>query len=165
MSRRLTRLESVTCPEQGSHSGVDARSIATFLQRFALVLPVKGTRDMRFILLVTRFAVFSRPALAQDKVKGVQNHPHVALPHRTTYNHEQMNPSISLAIDLTPSVRSELRWELAGVGIGFILLSIGIAGLALFLFRRQSRDLLIGPRWSISLWASTVLSSYRSPFS
>ena len=95
---------------------------------------------MRFILLVTRFAVFSRPALAQDKVEGVQNHPHVALPHRTTYNHEQMNPSISLAIDLTPSVRSELRWELAGVGIGFILLSIGIAGLALFLFRRQSRD-------------------------
>src|SRR5882762_9302873 len=73
---------------------------------------------MRFILLVTRFAVFSRPALAQDKVEGVQNHPHVALPHRTTYNHEQMNPSISLAIDLTPSVRSELRWELAGVDGG-----------------------------------------------
>src|SRR5713226_3392555 len=63
-----------------------------------------------------------------------------ALPHRTTYNHGQMHPSICLAIDLTGSARSELRWELAGVGIGFILLSIGIAGLAFFLFRRQSRD-------------------------
>jgi len=51
-----------------------------------------------------------------------------------------MHPSICLAIDLTGSARSELRWELAGVGIGFILLSIGIAGLAFFLFRRQSRD-------------------------
>src|SRR3981081_968716 len=51
-----------------------------------------------------------------------------------------MNPSIFLAIDLTASVRSELRWELAGVGIGFILLSIGLAGLSLFLFRRRSRD-------------------------
>jgi phosphoserine phosphatase RsbU/P len=51
-----------------------------------------------------------------------------------------MNPSISLAIDLTPSVRSELRWELAGVGIGFVLLSIALAGITLFLFRRRSRD-------------------------
>jgi sigma-B regulation protein RsbU (phosphoserine phosphatase) len=63
-----------------------------------------------------------------------------ALPHRTTYNDGRMNPSIWLAIDLTPSVRSELRWELAGVAIGFVLLSIGLAGLTLFLFRRRSRD-------------------------
>jgi phosphoserine phosphatase RsbU/P len=52
----------------------------------------------------------------------------------------QMNPSICLAIDLTPAVRSELRWELAGVAIGFTLMSIGLAGLTLYLFRRRSRD-------------------------
>lgn len=51
-----------------------------------------------------------------------------------------MNPSIFLAIDLTPAVRSQLRWELAGVAIGFILMSIGLAGLTLYLFRRRSRD-------------------------
>jgi serine phosphatase RsbU (regulator of sigma subunit) len=33
-----------------------------------------------------------------------------------------------------------LGWELTGVGVGFVLLSVGLAGLSLFLFRRRSRD-------------------------
>jgi serine phosphatase RsbU (regulator of sigma subunit) len=44
------------------------------------------------------------------------------------------------AFDATPFTRSELGWQLAGVAIGFILLSIGLAALALFLFRRKSTD-------------------------
>ena len=51
--------------------------------------------------------------------------------------------SLALAIDITPSVRSELRWELAGVAIGFVLLWIGLAAMALFLFRRRSSDLTL----------------------
>jgi phosphoserine phosphatase RsbU/P len=42
---------------------------------------------------------------------------------------------------LTVGARSALRWELAGVAIGVVLLSVSLAGLALFLFRRRSRDL------------------------
>ena len=38
--------------------------------------------------------------------------------------------SLALAIDITPSLRSELRWELAGVAIGFVLLWIGLAAMA-----------------------------------
>jgi serine phosphatase RsbU (regulator of sigma subunit) len=48
-----------------------------------------------------------------------------------------------LAIDITTSARSELRWEVAGVALGFILLSIGLAAMALFLFRRRSSDLTL----------------------
>jgi phosphoserine phosphatase RsbU/P len=66
-----------------------------------------------------------------------------ALPRRTTYNHGQMPLSLALAIDITPSMRSELRWELAGVAIGFVLLWIGLAALAVFLFRRRSSDLTL----------------------
>ena len=47
---------------------------------------------------------------------------------------------IALALAATPLTLSKLRWELAGVAIGFILLSIGLAALALFLFRRTSSD-------------------------
>lgn len=47
---------------------------------------------------------------------------------------------IALAFDATPFTRSQLGWQLAGVAIGFILLAIGLAALALFLFRRTSRD-------------------------
>jgi phosphoserine phosphatase RsbU/P len=47
---------------------------------------------------------------------------------------------IVLALAATPQTLSKLRWELAGVAIGFILLSIGLAALALFLFRRSSSD-------------------------
>lgn len=36
--------------------------------------------------------------------------------------------------------RAELRWEIAGVAIGVVLLGVGLAGLALFAFRRRSRD-------------------------
>ena len=36
--------------------------------------------------------------------------------------------------------RGEMRWELAGAAIGFVLLVLGLAGLGLFLFRRRSRD-------------------------
>jgi phosphoserine phosphatase RsbU/P len=50
---------------------------------------------------------------------------------------------LTLAIDMTPSMRSELRWEIAGVAIGFVLLSIGLAAMALFLFRRRSSDLTL----------------------
>jgi len=50
---------------------------------------------------------------------------------------------LSLAIDMTPVARSELRWEVAGVALGFVLLSIGLAALALFLFRRRSSDLTL----------------------
>jgi hypothetical protein len=34
---------------------------------------------------------------------------------------------LTLAIDMTPSIRAELRWETAGVAIGLVLLSIGLA--------------------------------------
>jgi len=50
---------------------------------------------------------------------------------------------LALAIEMTPSVRSELRWEVAGVAIGVILLSIGLGAVALFLFRRKSSDLTL----------------------
>jgi hypothetical protein len=40
---------------------------------------------------------------------------------------------LALAIDMTPSMRSEMRWEIAGVAIGFVLLSVGLAAIALFL--------------------------------
>ncbi len=66
-----------------------------------------------------------------------------ALPRRTTYNRGQMPLPLTLAIDMTPSMRSELRWEIAGVAIGFVLLSIGLAAMALFLFRRRSSDLTL----------------------
>jgi serine phosphatase RsbU (regulator of sigma subunit) len=46
-------------------------------------------------------------------------------------------------IDITTSVRSELRWEVAGIAIGFILLSIGLGAMALFLFRRRTSDLTL----------------------
>jgi phosphoserine phosphatase RsbU/P len=51
--------------------------------------------------------------------------------------------SLAVAIDPTLSVRSELRWEIAGVAIGFILLAIGLSAMALFIFRRRSRDLTL----------------------
>jgi hypothetical protein len=50
---------------------------------------------------------------------------------------------LALAIDMTPSMRSELRWEVAGVAIGFVLLSVGLAAMALFLLRRRSSDLTL----------------------
>jgi sigma-B regulation protein RsbU (phosphoserine phosphatase) len=54
-----------------------------------------------------------------------------------------MSLSLALAAQMTPAARSELRWELAGVAVGFILLSIGLASLAVFLFRRRSSDLTL----------------------
>jgi hypothetical protein len=40
--------------------------------------------------------------------------------------------------------RSEIRWRLAGLAIGFILLSVGLAAIAVFVFswhdRRSSTD-------------------------
>jgi sigma-B regulation protein RsbU (phosphoserine phosphatase) len=50
---------------------------------------------------------------------------------------------VVLAVDVTPAMRSELRWEVAGIALGFVLLSIGLAALALFLFRRRSSDLTL----------------------
>ena len=61
-----------------------------------------------------------------------------ALPPRTTYNRGQMLLCLALATDITPSARSELRWEVAGIALGFVLLSIGLAAMALFLFRRNA---------------------------
>jgi serine phosphatase RsbU (regulator of sigma subunit) len=49
-----------------------------------------------------------------------------------------MSALIALVLDVTPLTPSELRWELAGVAIGFILLSVGFAAIAVFLFRRSS---------------------------
>src|ERR1700757_3926059 len=51
-----------------------------------------------------------------------------------------MFPPFALASQITASAPSELRWELAGVAVGFILLAIGLASLAVFLFRRRSSD-------------------------
>jgi len=70
-------------------------------------------------------------------------HAAFALPRRTTYNRGQMPLPLALAIDMTPSMRSELRWDVAGLAIGFILLSIGLAAMGLFLFRRRSSDLTL----------------------
>ncbi len=47
---------------------------------------------------------------------------------------------ITLALAVTPLTRAELGWQLAGVAIGFVLMSIGLAALALFVFRRKSSD-------------------------
>jgi len=47
---------------------------------------------------------------------------------------------ITLALAATPLTRVELGWQLAGVAIGFLLVSIGFAAVALFLFRRKSSD-------------------------
>jgi serine phosphatase RsbU (regulator of sigma subunit) len=54
-----------------------------------------------------------------------------------------MPSPLALAIDVTAATRSELRWEVAGIAIGFVLLSIGLAAMALFLFRRRSSDLTL----------------------
>jgi phosphoserine phosphatase RsbU/P len=51
-----------------------------------------------------------------------------------------MSLSLVLATEMTAAARSDLRWELAGIAMGFILLAIGLASLAVFLFRRKSRD-------------------------
>jgi serine phosphatase RsbU (regulator of sigma subunit) len=51
--------------------------------------------------------------------------------------------AILLADSLLDITRSELRWQLAGVAIGMALLSIGLASLALFLFRRKSSDFML----------------------
>lgn len=52
-----------------------------------------------------------------------------------------MSPlSILVADFLSDYTPSELRWQLAGVAIGFVLFAIGLAALALFLFRRTSSD-------------------------
>jgi hypothetical protein len=69
--------------------------------------------------------------------------PKVALPRFTTYNRGQMPLPLVLAIDMTPSMRSEMGWEVAGVALGFVLLSVGLAALAIFLFRRRSSDLTL----------------------
>src|ERR1700730_7059729 len=45
---------------------------------------------------------------------------------------------IALVLDVAPLTPSELRWEFAGVAIGFILLSVGLAAIAVFPFRRSS---------------------------
>jgi hypothetical protein len=56
---------------------------------------------------------------------------------------------IAFVLDVTPLTPSELRWELASVAIGFILLSIGLAAIAVFFFRRGSDLALLElRRWS-----------------
>jgi phosphoserine phosphatase RsbU/P len=50
---------------------------------------------------------------------------------------------LALTIDSTSAMRSELRWEMAGVALGFILLAVGLAAMALFFFRRRSSDLTL----------------------
>src|SRR5258707_690577 len=65
----------------------------------------------------------------------------------------------ALAFSAIPLTPSELRWELAGVAIGCILLSIGVAALALFLFRRRTSDLTLVYFSSFSiLYAIRLLS-------
>jgi phosphoserine phosphatase RsbU/P len=54
-----------------------------------------------------------------------------------------MPQALALVIEITSAVRSELRWEVAGVALGFVLLAIGLAAAVLFLFRRKSRDLTL----------------------
>ncbi len=78
------------------------------------------------------------PSLNNDSPKRV-----FALPAWTTYNREQMPLPLALATDISASTRSELRWEVAGVAIGCVLLAIGLAAMALFLFRRRSSDLTL----------------------
>jgi serine phosphatase RsbU (regulator of sigma subunit) len=68
---------------------------------------------------------------------------------------------IALVLDVTPLTPSELRWELAGMAIGFILLSIGFAAIAVFLFRRSS-DLTLVYFGSVSiLYALRMLFGER----
>jgi len=51
-----------------------------------------------------------------------------------------MSLFLIVATQITAAARSELRWELAGVAVGAILLSIGLASLTVFLFRRRTSD-------------------------
>src|SRR5436309_14159843 len=46
--------------------------------------------------------------------------------------------SLAAALEL-PTV-SELRWQLAGFAVGIVILSFGLAGLALFFFERKTAD-------------------------
>jgi hypothetical protein len=39
---------------------------------------------------------------------------------------------LALAVDMPPSIPSELRWEAAGIAIGFVLLSVGLAAMRAF---------------------------------
>src|SRR5258708_10541297 len=65
---------------------------------------------------------------------------------------------IAVVLDVTPLTPAELRWELAGVAIGFILLSVGLAATAVFFFRRGS-DLTL-----VYFGSATILYALRMLF-
>src|SRR5260370_826060 len=65
---------------------------------------------------------------------------------------------IAVVLDVTPLTLAELRWELAGVAIGFILLSVGLAATAVFFFRRGS-DLAL-----VYFGSATILYALRMLF-
>jgi len=46
----------------------------------------------------------------------------------------------SLATPQDWPTTSELRWQLAGIAIGMVILSFGLAGLSLFFFQRKTAD-------------------------
>lgn len=69
---------------------------------------------------------------------------------------------LALATDMTPSMRSELRWEVAGVAIGFVLVSVGLAAMVLFLFRRRSSELTLTYFRSFAVLYSVRLLFWQS---
>lgn len=69
-----------------------------------------------------------------------------------------MSALIALVLDVTPLTPAELRWELAGVALGFILLSVGLAATAVFFFRRGS-DLTL-----VYFGSATILYALRMLF-
>jgi len=62
----------------------------------------------------------------------------------------------------TPAVRSELRWEFVNIAAAIALLSVAVIAIALFFFRRETRDLtLIYFAIFCSLYAIRLLGNMR----
>jgi len=71
--------------------------------------------------------------------------------------------TLLLAQTVASFSRSELRWELAIIGAAVAILSIAVAAIALFCFRRGTRDLtLIYFGLLCILYAVRVLASFSS---
>jgi hypothetical protein len=66
---------------------LDARSIANFLQRFALVRPSERERGMRFILLVAAFPIFSSGIGTGQACAHIGVQPQLSCPLLTTTPH------------------------------------------------------------------------------
>jgi len=71
--------------------------------------------------------------------------------------------AITLAQAVPPLSRSELRWQFLNIAAAIALLSVAFVAIALFFFRRKTRDLtLIYFSLFCSLYAARLLTTVRS---